>query len=57
MTLASIAAGADAIMLEVHPNPQKSAVDPLQAMNFTKFIKLLKKMEKVANSVDRTVKK
>ena len=57
LTLASIAAGADAIMLEVHPNPQKSAVDPLQAMNFTKFIKLLKKMEKVANSVDRTVKK
>ena len=57
MTLASIAAGADAIMLEVHPNPSKSAVDPLQAMNFKKFSELLKKMEKVANSVNRTTKK
>jgi len=57
MTLASIAAGADAIMLEVHSNPSKSAVDPLQAMNFKKFTELLKKMERVANSVDRTIKK
>ena len=56
MTLASIAAGADAIMLEVHPNPKKSAVDPLQAMNFEKYTKLLKKMEKVANSIGRTIK-
>ena len=57
MTLASIAAGADAIMLEVHPNPSKSAVDPLQAMNFKKFSELPKKIEKVANSVNRTIKK
>ena len=56
MTLASIAAGADAIMLEVHPNPKKSVVDPLQAMNFEKYTKLLKKMEKVANSIGRTIK-
>jgi len=57
MTLASIAAGADAIMLEVHPNPKKSAVDPLQAMNFKKFKNLKVKMEKVAKSVGRTIKK
>ena len=56
MTLASIAAGADAIMLEVHPNPKKSAVDPLQAMNYKKFQNLKKKMSKVAISVGRTIK-
>ena len=28
MSLASIASGADGIMLEVHPNPSQSAVDP-----------------------------
>lgn len=54
MTLASIAAGADVIMLEVHKNPKMSAVDPLQAMNYKNFKKLLKKMEKVARSVGRT---
>ena len=32
MTLASIAAGADGIMLEVHPNPTKAAVDPLNQL-------------------------
>ena len=57
MTLASIAAGADAIMLEVHRNPKMSAVDPLQAMNYRSFKKLLKKMEKVAKAVGRSIKK
>lgn len=53
MTLASIAAGADGIMLEVHPNPSKSAVDPLQPINFSEFKNLMKKMNKVAKSTWR----
>jgi len=55
MTLASIAAGADAIMLEVHPDPENSAVDPLQPIDFETFGNLMKAMEKVAQAVDRTV--
>ena len=35
MTLASIAAGADGIMLEVHPDPKNAAVDPLQPVSYT----------------------
>ena len=50
MSLASIAAGSDGIMLEVHPNPSKSAVDPLQPIDFSEFRHLMKKMNKVAKS-------
>tara|TARA_X000000950_G_scaffold289548_1_gene415453 strand:- start:20852 stop:21745 length:894 start_codon:yes stop_codon:yes gene_type:complete len=55
MTLASIAAGADGIMLEVHPNPTKAAVDPLQPINFGSFKKLHKKMKAVAKSINRRI--
>ena len=50
MSLASIAAGSDGILLEVHPNPSKSAVDPLQPIDFTEFRHLMKKMNEVAKS-------
>jgi 3-deoxy-7-phosphoheptulonate synthase len=56
MTLASIAAGADAIMLEVHPDPVNAAVDPLQPIGFEPFADLVEQMELVARAVDRTVK-
>jgi 3-deoxy-7-phosphoheptulonate synthase len=55
MALASIAAGADSIMLEVHPDPKNAAVDPLQAISFDAFDKLMKKMKAVADSVSRTL--
>ena len=37
MALASVASGADGIMLEVHPDPQNSAVDPLQPIDYSEF--------------------
>ena len=49
MALASVAAGADSIMLEVHPDPENSAVDPLQPIDFNSFTKLMRSMDKVAN--------
>jgi len=55
MTLASIAAGADAIMLEVHPDPDNSAVDPLQPINFKSFKELMLTMNEVAKAIGRTV--
>ena len=48
MSLASIAAGADSIMLEVHPDPENSAVDPLQPIDFDSFSQLIRNMDKVA---------
>ena len=56
MTLASIASGADAIMLEVHPDPENSAVDPLQPIDFKSFKNLVNKMDKLAKSIGRKVK-
>lgn len=55
MSLASIGAGADGIMLEVHPDPENAAVDPLQPINFASFASLMKDMERVARAVDRTL--
>lgn len=55
MALASIAAGADAIMLEVHNNPEEAAVDPLQPINFPEFKKLSKKMNNLAKSFNRFI--
>ena len=49
MSLASVAAGADSIMLEVHPDPNNSAVDPLQPIDFNSFTKLMHSMDKVAH--------
>lgn len=42
MALASIAAGAAGIMIEVHPDPKNAAVDPLQPLNYHQFKNLMK---------------
>ena len=55
MALASVAAGADGIMLEVHPDPKNSAVDPLQPINFTSFSELMLRMDKVARIVGKQI--
>lgn len=55
MTLASIAAGADGIMLEVHPNPSESAVDPLQPISYRDFKKLRDEMKKVSKAIGRQI--
>tara|TARA_B110000037_G_scaffold25457_2_gene29865 strand:+ start:21 stop:911 length:891 start_codon:yes stop_codon:yes gene_type:complete len=51
MSLAAVASGADGIMLEVHPDPENSAVDPLQPINYEHFGRLIKKMDIIAKSV------
>ncbi len=55
MMLASIAAGADALMLEVHPDPRNAAVDPLQASSFEQFDDMMKAMQPVAEAIGRTL--
>ena len=55
LTLASVAAGADGLIIEMHPEPKKSAVDPLQPLNYSQFKKLLKSSNKVAKAVGRVI--
>jgi len=55
LSLASIAVGADALMLEVHPDPPNAAVDPLQAIDFDDFSKLRKDVVSISNVLGRSV--
>ncbi len=51
MALASVAAGADGVMLEVHPDPENAAVDPLQPIDYSEFDKLLPQMKNIYNNL------
>ncbi|GAB4364385.1 MAG: 3-deoxy-7-phosphoheptulonate synthase [Calditrichia bacterium] len=44
MSLAAVAAGADGLIIEVHPDPQKAWSDPQQALSFEQFSTLMKKI-------------
>ena len=55
MALASVAAGADGIMVEIHPDPANAAVDPLQPLNFGEFENLMLSMKAVANATGRII--
>jgi 3-deoxy-7-phosphoheptulonate synthase len=47
MSKAALVAGADGIMIEVHPNPQKALCDGLQAINLKDFEAVLKEINEV----------
>jgi len=55
LSYASIAAGADGLIIETHPNPEKSAVDPLQPLNFNQFSNLIKKSKKLVKLFDKKI--
>jgi len=55
MSLASIAAGCDGIMIEVHPHPESAAVDPLQSINYQEFNDTMLAMNSVAATLGRYV--
>jgi len=54
MSRAAIAAGADGLLIEVHSEPERAWVDPLQALNFSDFNRLVEQVEKIAKVIDRT---
>ena len=55
LAYASIAAGCDGLIIEMHPNPPKSAVDPLQPLNFSQFSNFLKKTKKISKVFNRKI--
>jgi len=55
MSRAAIAAGADGLLIEVHPNPEEAWVDPLQSLNFKDFAKLMKEIEGIAKVIGRSL--
>ena len=46
---AAVAVGADGVMLDVHPVPEKAAVDPLQALDYASFAALAGDMRAIAS--------
>jgi 3-deoxy-7-phosphoheptulonate synthase len=55
MALAAIAAGADGIMIEVHPHPDQALKDGAQSLTFANFQQLMSQIEYVARAVDRHI--
>lgn len=52
---AAIAAGADGLLMDVHPEPTKSLVDPDQALTFEQFEQLMNDIKAIAHAVGRTI--
>ncbi|MGQ9502756.1 MAG: 3-deoxy-7-phosphoheptulonate synthase [Anaerolineae bacterium] len=52
---ASIAAGADGLIIEVHPHPEKALSDGGQSLRAVRFAELMKQLERVAEAVGRTI--
>ena len=55
MARAAIAAGADGLIVEVHPNPGKALSDGYQSLNFNQFEEMMTGCRKIAAAVDRTL--
>ena len=55
MSRAAIAAGADGLLIEVHPTPETAWVDPLQALHFKDFKQLMQDIEGIAKVIGKTV--
>jgi 3-deoxy-7-phosphoheptulonate synthase len=55
MAAAAIAAGADGLMIEVHPDPENAMSDGYQSLNFAQFEQLMKVCRRVAEAVDREI--
>lgn len=54
---ASAAAGADGLIIEVHPKPSEALSDGPQALTFESFEKMMKQLEKVLHAFDRGLNK
>jgi 3-deoxy-7-phosphoheptulonate synthase len=55
MSRAAVAAGADALILEVHPDPDNAVSDGRQSLTLEDFAALMRSLRRVAEAVDRTI--
>jgi 3-deoxy-7-phosphoheptulonate synthase len=55
MARAAVAAGADGILVEVHPNADKAASDAAQTLYLDQFEKLMSELRVIAEAVGRTL--
>jgi 3-deoxy-7-phosphoheptulonate synthase len=55
LALAAVAAGADGLLMEMHPNPDKALSDGAQSLYPEQLTKLVEKLRRLAPIVDRTI--
>jgi 3-deoxy-7-phosphoheptulonate synthase len=53
MACASVAAGADGLILEVHPSPETAMSDGYQSMTFPQFDDTMQRCRKIAQAVGK----
>lgn len=55
MTKAAIACGADGLLIEVHPSPEKAIKDGAQSLNHSHFARLMSECQAIAAASGRTL--
>jgi 3-deoxy-7-phosphoheptulonate synthase len=55
MALAAVAAGADGLLIEVHPRPEVALSDGPQSLKPEKFAALMRQLKKVAQAIGREI--
>jgi len=55
MALAGVAAGADGLLIEVHPHPEVALSDGPQSLKPQKFAALMSELRKVAQAIGREI--
>ncbi len=56
MAFAAAAAGADGIIVEVHPQPEEALSDGQQALTLSDFSLMMKKLNRILSALDRPLK-
>ncbi|MEE8353991.1 MAG: 3-deoxy-7-phosphoheptulonate synthase [Dehalococcoidales bacterium] len=52
---AAVAAGADGLLIEVHPNPKEALIDGLQSLTPSDFTRLMEELRAIAQAVGRSL--
>jgi 3-deoxy-7-phosphoheptulonate synthase len=55
MAMAALAAGADGLLIEVHPDPDKALSDGAQSLDFAGFTKLMEQLRRLAEPLGRKI--
>ncbi len=56
MTRAAVAVGADGLLIEVHPDPDRALCDGRQSLDLEEFARLLEELRRIARAVGRLIR-
>ncbi len=55
VAMAAVAAGADGLMIEVHPQPEQALSDGAQSLTYARFAGMMRSVAGIATAVERTL--